>query len=359
MKITFLLPYAGLAGGVRVVAIYAALLKQRGHKVTVVSLPQTALSLKKKLLISMRDRRWPSHNKHAPSHFDGVEVDHIVLEKSRPIANEDVPDADVVIATWWETAEWVSTFSPAKGKKFYFIQHHEVHQGLPIERVKATYYMPLSKIVISRWLLDIMANEYGDSETALIPNSVDHNVFYAPERRKQFAPTVGFMYSPSTYKGCDIINESLVVAQKNIPDLRILSFGSCQPSSLRPLPQSAEFYYQPSQEKIREIYSSCDFWIFGSRTEGFGLPLLEAMACRTPVIGTPAGAAPELLADGCGFLIDDYSSKKMAEIIIKANCLMENEWQTMSNNAYAKAIRYSWLDAVEIFEKVILGSVRD
>ena len=39
MKITFILPHAGLSGGIRVVAIYADRLKKRGHNVTVVSLP--------------------------------------------------------------------------------------------------------------------------------------------------------------------------------------------------------------------------------------------------------------------------------------------------------------------------------
>ncbi|HEY9598179.1 MAG TPA: glycosyltransferase family 1 protein, partial [Cyanophyceae cyanobacterium] len=39
MKITFVLPFAGLSGGIRVVAIYAERLRKRGHDVLVVSLP--------------------------------------------------------------------------------------------------------------------------------------------------------------------------------------------------------------------------------------------------------------------------------------------------------------------------------
>ena len=69
-----------------------------------------------------------------------------------------------------------------------------------------------------------------------------------------------------------------------------------------PLPRDTEFHLRPPQDRIRDIYSKCDAWLFGSRSEGFGLPILEAMACRTPVIGTPAGAAPELLGDGRGIL---------------------------------------------------------
>jgi len=36
-----------------------------------------------------------------------------------------VPDGDVVIATAWQTAEWVSRYSRSKGRGFYFIQHLE------------------------------------------------------------------------------------------------------------------------------------------------------------------------------------------------------------------------------------------
>ena len=64
-------------------------------------------------------------------------------------------------------------------------------------------------------------------------------------------------------------------------------------------------------------------WLFGAREEGFELPILEAMACRTPVLGTPAGAALELLVDGAGILVPREDPDAMARAIVEV-CQMEN-----------------------------------
>jgi len=221
MNITFVLPYAGLAGGIRVVAIYAERLQQRGHNVLVVSTPKRPVPLKERIKSLIKGKGWVSSGTGS-SHFDNLAVEHKVLEKYRPVSNEDVPDADVVIATWWETAEWVKQFQPSKGGKFYFVQHHETHKGQPVRRVKATYKLPFKKITISNWLMDIMRNEYGDNDVALVPNSVDYNFFDSEPRGKQVYPTVGFMLSPSHYKGCDIIIEALHIVRESIPELKIL-----------------------------------------------------------------------------------------------------------------------------------------
>lgn len=352
MKITFILPYAGLSGGIRVVAIYADRLKNRGHDVTVISVPKQPPTVKQRIKALLKERKWLVQN-HGPSHLDNVDVQHNILEKYRPIENDDVPHADAVIATWWETAEWINRFKLSKGTKFYFVQHHETHSNLPIERVKATYSLPLHKITISQWLVDVMAKEYGDNDVALIPNSVDHHFFNAPKRSKQIIPTVGFMYSASHFKGCDITIGALNKIKANVPDLRILSFGSNLPSTELPLPLNTEFYYQPRQEKIREIYSSCDFWLFGSRSEGFGLPLLEAMACRTPVIATRAGAAPELIALGGGVMVEDWNSDTMAASILRSLTIPEEKWQLMSQIARSTTSGYTWDDATLLLEKAL------
>ena len=352
MKITFVLPFVTLSGGIRVVATYADRLKKRGHEVFVISIPNRPSTLRQKIKTLLKGKRWPVQN-HGPSYFDDIDIEHKVLE-SYPITNDDVPDADVVIATWWKSAEWVNTFNNSKGIKFYFVQGHEIYHTQSVERVKSTYRLPLKKITISNWLLDMMDKEYGDKEVSLVPNSVDYEIFNAPERGKQSFPTIGFIYTPAHIKGCDIIIEALKRARENIPRLKIIAFGAKRPSSELPLPASTRFYYQPKQEKIREIYSSCDFWLFGSRSEGFGLPIMEAMACRTPVIATPAGAAPELLSNGGGILLGDYTVESMTKAILNFDAMPESDWQTMSEQAYEAVRKYSWDDATVLFEKSLL-----
>lgn len=50
------------------------------------------------------------------NHFDLLGVKVTYLESNRPVVGSDVPDANVVIVTWWETAEWALNFPPANGQ---------------------------------------------------------------------------------------------------------------------------------------------------------------------------------------------------------------------------------------------------
>jgi glycosyltransferase involved in cell wall biosynthesis len=353
MNITFILPFADFGGGIRVVAIYADRLRKRGHTVLVVSVPRRPIPFINKIKNLLKRGTWPRRHKPSLSHLDGVEIEHRVLEKCRPVFDDDLPDADVVIATWWETAEWVARLHPSKGKKFYFVQGYDLRPLVPVERVRATYFYPMHKIAVSRWLVDIMETEYGDHNVSYIPNSVDKVLFNAPDRGRQTIPTVGFVYTTENCKGCDIMIRALLKVRESIPELKIVSFGAELPTVDLPLPQETEFYFLPPQEKIPEIYSVCDFWLFGSRSEGFGLPILEAMACHTPVIATRAGAAPELIASGGGILLDNWNVNNMSEKILKAFDLKPEEWKSLSRQARAVASGYSWDDAVLLFEKVL------
>src|SRR5439155_8997025 len=102
MRITIVLPDASLAGGIRVVAIYAAKLHARGHKVTVISTPRPPKPLKEKLRSVLKGQL--ISNGALRSHLDNTPADHRVLDRWRPVTDRDVPDGDMVIATWWETA---------------------------------------------------------------------------------------------------------------------------------------------------------------------------------------------------------------------------------------------------------------
>jgi glycosyltransferase involved in cell wall biosynthesis len=59
------------------------------------------------------------------------------------------------------------------------------------------------------------------------------------------------------------------------------------------------------------VYSLADLFAFPSLYEGFGIPLIEAMACGCPVVAADTCAAPEVL-DGSGWLVDPLSVEDIA-----------------------------------------------
>jgi glycosyltransferase involved in cell wall biosynthesis len=358
MKITFVMAGGfNLTGGERVIAAYAKHLIQRGHEVLAVSCPSPPIRWREQFRSLRKGKGWIQDNSSEPSHIRHAGVPHKLLESYRPVVDADLPGADVVIATWWETAEWVMNLSPSKGAKVYFVQHHEVFDYLPKARVEATYRFPLHKIVVAGWLADLMQERYGDADVSLVPNSVDTTVFQQPSRSKQSQPTVGVIYSTDYWKGCDVSLKAFSIAAQTIPNLRLISFGGDRLSPELPLPAGATFVYRPPQQELKHLYGACDVWLFGSRSEGFGLPILEAMACRTPVIGVPTGAALDLLPEGGGVVVKADDPEAMARSIEMICTLSNAEWQHRSEQAYAKATQYSWEDATDRFESALLKAI--
>jgi glycosyltransferase involved in cell wall biosynthesis len=71
--------------------------------------------------------------------------------------------------------------------------------------------------------------------------------------------------------------------------------------------------YVPDAD-LRHLYSAADVLVLPSFYEGFGLPVLEAMACGAPVIASDAGALPEVVADA-GLLFDPHSTDDVAHVL--------------------------------------------
>jgi glycosyltransferase involved in cell wall biosynthesis len=350
MRITFVLPYAGLQGGIRVIAIYAERLARRGHKVTVISDPQH-FTMRDKVRSLVREGGLP---KPEPSFFDGLDVDHRVLDAWRPVTDADVPDADVVVATYYTTAEGVLHLSPSKGAKAIFIQNYEKEDGRSHPSLDRSWRMPMHKITISKWLVELARDTFGDSVVSHIPNSVDLTQFYAPPREKGTVPTVGLLYNPFSLKGLDTSFKALKQVAAALPSLRLVTFGARQPTFKFPLPAYAQFHYRPRQDAIRDLYSQCDVWLCGSNVEGFHLPPLEAMACRCPVVSTRVGGPLDILEDGVnGYLVDVKDAAALADRLLRVLNLSNEQWRQMSDAAYRTATAYTWEQATSLFESAL------
>jgi glycosyltransferase involved in cell wall biosynthesis len=354
MRITFIVPTLNLSGGLRVVSIYARLLSERGHEITVISPSPRAPTIRERVKSMIRWKGYSYDHGFNRLFFDDVNYKLKLVEHCGPITSEDVADGDAVIATWWETAEWVNNFPASKGKKFYFVQHHETHNStLSLSRVEKTYQMNMHKITISKWLVTVLKEKYHQTDVSLVPNSVDHTFFSAPPRNKQLRPTIGFLYTEAESKG---VRTALAVIEKvkeQLPELRVLCFGVKEFESI-PLPTGFELEIKPKQNQIRDLYAQCDVWLCCSLTEGFGLTVLEAMACRTPAVSTRCGGPEDIIEHGkTGYLCDVGDVSGISQSVLKLLISNEDQWQAFSLAAYEYANSYSWADSASLFESAL------
>lgn len=340
-------------GGGRVCAIYAKKLIERGHRVNVIAPQRKLLTIKQQLKRLIKGTGWITADEQLQSYFDLLGVNVTYLEPNRPVTSRNVPDADVVIATWWETAEWIYEFPESKGVKVHFVQGHENFRYLPIERVTQVYRLPFYKITIANWLVNILEQTYNARQVSLVPNSVDLETFFADRKGKQAIPTIGFLFSEVECKG--VANALKVIEQLKlkIPTLRVISFGMKKPETIT-LPEYIELEINPTQDNIRLIYEQCDVWLCCSLSEGFGLTILEAMACRTPAVSTKCGGPEDIISHGNnGYLCDVNDIEALTESAFAMLSLSDEKWLKFSNNAYEHAISYTWDDAAKLFEDAL------
>jgi glycosyltransferase involved in cell wall biosynthesis len=355
MRISFVLPYAGLQGGIRVIAIHAGHLARRGHAVRVISTPQV-FSMRHSVKSLLLGTGLP---RPEPSYFEGIDVPHRVLDCVRPVTDADVPDGDVVIATYYTTAEGVLRLSPSKGAKAIFIQNYEVEENRLNAALDASWRMPMHKIVISNWLLRLARERFGDAAVSHVPNGVDMRQFHAPVRGKNLRPTVGMLYSTFSLKGCATSLKAMERVVAAAPAVRLVCFGAEPPDFRLPLPRCAEFHYRPAQERLRDLYAQCDVWLCGSNVEGFHLPPLEAMACRCPVVSTRVGGPWDIVEEGVnGHLVEVKDERALAERVLRVLQLPDAEWRRMSDAAWRTATGFGWDEASDLFERALLRTIQ-
>lgn len=103
------------------------------------------------------------------------------------------------------------------------------------------------------------------------------------------------------------------------------------------------------------LYRLADVFVSPSGYEGFGLPVIEALACGTPVVAFDTDVYDETLGDAA-FLVED--ARSMAGAII-ALLLQPPLRETMVNQGLARATQYNWrktaAQTLRVYEHVLAG----
>jgi glycosyltransferase involved in cell wall biosynthesis len=111
-------------------------------------------------------------------------------------------------------------------------------------------------------------------------------------------------------------------------------------------------------DNISRVYNECSVYIQPSVTEGFGIPVLEAMAYGRPVIVTQGAGSYELVEDGKdGFVVQIRDPDAIKQ---KIEYFYDNpdEIKRMGRNARQKAKNYSWETIEKGYQKLIRDTLR-
>jgi glycosyltransferase involved in cell wall biosynthesis len=145
----------------------------------------------------------------------------------------------------------------------------------------------------------------------VVPNGVDRAVFKpdGPRAEGSYALAVGTL-EPRKNLGRTI----LATARAGL-ELRVAGapgWGGVEPSGERVV-----WLGRVSDDELAALYRGARCLVYPSRYEGFGIPVLEALACGTPVV-TSRGGACEEIAGGTAVLVDPLDVDSIAAGIAEA-----------------------------------------
>jgi glycosyltransferase involved in cell wall biosynthesis len=110
-----------------------------------------------------------------------------------------------------------------------------------------------------------------------------------------------------------------------------------------------------AEEDLPALYSGADLFVFPSLYEGFGLPVLEAMACGTPVVTSAVSSLPEVAGDAA-LLVDPFDVDALTTAMRR---VLEDPALTSSlrERGQARAAQFSWertaRETLAVYEEVL------
>jgi glycosyltransferase involved in cell wall biosynthesis len=111
-----------------------------------------------------------------------------------------------------------------------------------------------------------------------------------------------------------------------------------------------------SDEELKYCYAQCRAFVYPSLFEGFGLTVLEAMACGSPVISSNATSIPEVAGDAA-LLVDPLNSEEIAKAMIRISQDEKLRAQLIQKGRL-RAEQMKWENAVNqtkmIYNKIII-----
>ncbi len=192
-------------------------------------------------------------------------------------------------------------------------------------------------------------------KVVVIPNGVDAD--FCPEAISQLDNAIGSLNLPSSNyilavgsveprKNLRRLLDAWARVQEQLPDdLWLVVVGAARNGRVFEgvrfdcLPQRVLFTGRVAEHLLPSLYAGALATVYVSIYEGFGLPLVESMACGTPVLAGNRSAMPELVGDA-GILVDPFNVEEIAEAL--AGIVDSTLRAKLRQRGLSRARQFSW-----------------
>lgn len=114
--------------------------------------------------------------------------------------------------------------------------------------------------------------------------------------------------------------------------------------------EAIKFIGYVPDEDMAALYSASDGLLFPTLYEGFGIPVIEAQKCGTPVLTSNQSSLPEVGGDGALY-VDPYDVEDICKGILKLH--KRDDIDVLVKKGYRNAEKYSWAKSANILLEII------
>ena len=265
-----------------------------------------------------------------------------------------------------------SYVSPVLARCPTFLIHHGSYEGFPqafdwltLNKARMIYSLSAKRATalstVSEYSKRDMVKFYGldPDKINVVPEGVDTRVFrpfddqqaLSQWRRGVFGadhPFIVYVGKPTERRNLSALIRAFAELKKEGFPQKLLLVGASLPgtSPFRRVIEELELQTEVfvldyvTHEEMFMVYNAANLFIYPSSYEGFGMPVLEAMACGTPLIALDNTAFPEF-AGGIAHLLKDAEVSTLKEGM--AAVLSDEAWQReMSEKGPRRAAHYDW-----------------
>lgn len=287
---------------------------------------------------------------------------------------------DLIHANWWVPCGIAAYLASKKTKVPYIVTTHGT--DVFILRKFKFFSFFAKKIfenaarinAVSNYVARIVTDllKISKNKISVFPMPFDRNKFYPMRKSRNKTKTIFTIGKLVKRKGVNYLIDACNILNDKKIDFKLIVVGKgpeeeSLKEQIKKLNLEKNITIIPSvpHKELIKYYNDADVFVLASvtdwkgETEAFGVVFAEALACKTPVIGTRTGGIPDVVIDGkTGLLIDEKNPKQLAGALVRilnnkalAKKLAEQGYKYVHDNFTAEKIAEK---TIKMYEEILV-----